>query len=205
MDNFEIRVDDSLYTLPDNPWKSVTEWFEYNFAVKWYAVQVYKKSALAGFMHVFRYPDAENKWYFCDVHTMPEYQRKGVATMMYEKALELVSCYDRANTVIASVDPGNGASVALHKKHGFIRTGTKPDFPEMTFAPGEVLFEYCFAFVIPYKQNENDLRIWAGNEHIGNAVKKAGAPGAGCTYEFFSNEWRERFENGILHITEVPV
>lgn len=154
MSEIEIRVDDSFDTLPDHPWKDTTEWFEYTYAVKWFAVQAYLKDELVGFMHVFRNPDDVCNWYFCDVHTVGEYRRQGIATKMYEKAISLVYQYDKAYRITASLHKENIASIRLHEKIGFRNTNIPSVFPGMIFESEETLYEYYFIFEYPAKNTE---------------------------------------------------
>lgn len=154
MSEIEIRVDDSFDTLPDHPWKETTEWFEYTYAVKWFAVQAYQKDELVGFMHVFRNPEDVTNWYFCDVHTLGNHKRQGIASKMYEKAISLVYQYDKAFRITASIHRDNIASIRLHEKYGFRDTGVASSFPGMIFEPEETLYEYYFAFEYPAKNTE---------------------------------------------------
>lgn len=154
MSEIEIRVDDSFDTLQDHPWKETTEWFEYTYAVKWFAVQAYKKDELVGFMHVFRNPEDVTNWYFCDVHTMGEHRRQGIATKMYEKAISLVYQYDKAYRITASLHRDNTVSIGLHEKFGFRNTGEASAFPGMIFEPEETMYEYYFVFEYPARNTE---------------------------------------------------
>ena len=83
----EIIVHHSLSSIPDNPWKSRTEWLEYDLAVKWIALEARNDAGLAGFMHIIRHPDKPYEWYFCDVHTIELYRRQGIATALYKEAM----------------------------------------------------------------------------------------------------------------------
>lgn len=145
----EINIHDSLYSLGDYPWRKITEWFEYHLAVKWYVIQAMMDGKEAGFLHLVRHPEDAGVWYLCDVHTKPDCQKKGVATKMYEAALDLVKRYDKAYRVLASVHPENQASVALHQKMGFQDTGEKSVFPELSFEQEETMYAFSFVFEWP--------------------------------------------------------
>lgn len=167
----EINIHDSLYTLGDYPWRKITEWFEYHLAVKWYVIQAMMDGKEAGFLHLVRHPEDPGVWYLCDVHTKPDCQKKGVATKMYEAALDLVKQYDKAYRVLTSVHQENQASVALHRKMGFQDTGEKSVFPELSFEPEETMYSFSFVFEWP-----------AGNSTIHR--------------ELFRSMWEERQKEG---------
>lgn len=210
MEEFELIVDDSLLTLKENPKRRTTEMFEYRFAVKWHAIQVYAGDELAGFMHVVRHPERPYEWYICDVHTMEPFRKRGVATRMYEKAFEIVYEYEKAYRITSSVKDDNIPSIKLHEKMGFHNSGEASVFPDLFFEEGETIYEYYFATAVPARDtpkhrevlekfgcpvdfSKEVLIIWAGT----NAV--------GCMHEgkiTLLPEWEVHQKNGCLHITE---
>ncbi len=147
--NTEIIVHDSLASIPDNPWKSRTEWLEYDLAVKWIALEAGSDAGPAGFMHMIRHPERPYEWYFCDVHTIEPYRRQGVAAALYKEALNLLRRYGKAYRVTGSVRDDNTASVRLHEKMGFFNTHEAPAFPGLSFESGETVFEHYFAKEFP--------------------------------------------------------
>lgn len=138
----EIKIYDTWDNLPACYWKEMIVDFEKEFAVKQYAIFAYVESEMAGFMRVLRNPDDVCEWYICDVHVNEQHKRKGIATLMYERTIEIVSGYERATKIITSVSASNKASVMLHKKLGFIDAGITPSFADYTFAEDETA--YCY-------------------------------------------------------------
>lgn len=211
MAEFEIVVDDSLYTLKENPWRHITEFFEYRYALKWYAVQVYSGKKLAGFMHVVRHPERVEEWYICDVHTMEEYRKQGVATLMYQKAFEIVSRYDKAYRITASVKNDNVASLKLHEKMGFFDTGADSVFPELIFEEGETMHEYYFATKLPVKDCERHRMIfermgWKADFSKEMTLIWAGERVVGYTAGddmILLPEWEKHLKDGCLYINEM--
>lgn len=115
--------------------------FEYEYAVKWFEISAYSKNRLVGFMRVMRDPENDTRWFFADVHTAKKHRHKGIATQMYEAAIGLVSRYEAAKTITASVSPSNENSVKLHQKMGFVDTGRFPCFADFEFED-ETEYEY---------------------------------------------------------------
>lgn len=213
MADFEIVVDDSLYTLVDNPWKQTTEFFEYRFAVKWYAVSVFSGDERAGFMHVVRHPEREEEWYICDVHTIEKFRGQGVASLMYQKAFELVSRYDKAYRITASVKNDNTASLKLHEKMGFHDTGEDSVFPELVFEDGETMHEYYFATKVPARATKTHGELLCKLGCPMDSGKKACLVFAGDSAVGYTiggdtvllPEWEKHQKDGCLHIEEMEV
>lgn len=227
MKNTSIKIiaDNSLSTLQDNPWKKTTEWFEYHLGAKWYAVQAYCEDELVGFMHMIKHPERPFEWYFCDVHTKEQYKRQGVATNMYEEALNLLLKYDKAYRITASVKCDNEASVKLHEKMGFFNTHEASVFPDLSFEFGETIHEHYFVREYPARnlpmhkeilaihagakkdavwaeleQSEHDSAvkvfiIWAGEISVGYRLVKKDE-----TEIVLLPEWRKHLENKCLEI-----
>ena len=147
----EIKVFDSLGNLPDCRWTDMIEDFEKEFAVKWYAIFAYKQDDIIGFMRVSRNPDDICEWYISDVHVNNEHQRRGIATCMYKKAIQIVNKFECATNIIVSVSASNEPSVALHKKIGFIDQETKPKFANYIFEEDETKYCYWLSNCYPAK------------------------------------------------------
>lgn len=163
----EIIVHHSLSSIPENPWKSRTEWLEYDLAVKWIALEARYDAALAGFMHMIRHPERPYEWYFCDVHTIEPYRRQGIATALYREAMILLRGYGKAYRMTGSVKNGNTASVMLHEKMGFYNTHEPPAFPGLSFEPGETVFEHYFVREYPARNtliHQDVLAALTGDE-----------------------------------------
>lgn len=56
--------------------------------------------------------------------TFPEHERKGVATRMVEKLLDLASAEDLSLVIAAQTLPEHGASTRILQKHGFVFWGS---------------------------------------------------------------------------------
>lgn len=138
----EIKIYDTWDYLPKCCLKEMIVDFEKEYAVKQYAIFAYVESEMAGFMRVLRNPDNVCEWYTCDVHVTEQYKRKGIATLMYKKTMEIVSGYERATKIITSISASNEASARLHKKLGFIDTGIISSFADYEFEKDETI--YCF-------------------------------------------------------------
>ena len=129
----EIKIYDTWDNLPACRWKELIVDFEKEFAVKQYAIFVYVENEIVGFMRVLRNPDDVCEWYTGDVYVCDKYRRKGIATLMYKKTIEIVAEYGRATKIITSISASNVASIKLHKKIGFIDTGITPSFANYGF------------------------------------------------------------------------
>ncbi len=219
----QITVHDTPATLRSNPWRHVTEWLEYDLAVKWFAVEARRGEELAGFMHLVRHPGRAGEWYACDVHTLEPYQRQGIASAMYREAEAHLRRYFRANRITAAVSRGNTASVRLHEILGFRDTREVPAFPDFRFEPDETLYEHYFAREIPavnvpmhqeilaslagesresvlglLEQSASDpgkkvYIIWAGSDPIGYRFSGEKEP-------VLKAEWKQRYEDRYLTV-----
>lgn len=138
----EIKIYDTWDNLPACRWKETIVDFEKEFAVKQYAIFAYVENEIVGFMRVLRNPDDVCEWYTCDVHVGDSCRRKGIATLMYKKTIEIVAEYERATKIITSISASNVASIKLHKKIGFIDTGITSSFADYTFEKDET--KYCY-------------------------------------------------------------
>lgn len=133
--------------------------YEAEYAVKWYEVFAYSKDKLVGCMRILRNPGNRTRWYFCDVHTGKKYRKKGVATAMYEKAIQTVETFYAAEYIDASISAENAGSIALHKKMGFYDTGKSPKFAHFWFEPDETRYERRLLLEYPARDSEIHRRI----------------------------------------------
>ena len=104
------------------------DWYESEYAVKWFEVLVLSEGIIAGYLRCFRNPDDIRQWYIGDVHVRKAYRQQGIATRMYEKAFKELERYEAAENVISAVRRDNEKSIGLHKKMGFFDTGKPCEF-----------------------------------------------------------------------------
>lgn len=219
----EIIVHYSLSSIPENPWKNITEMLEYECAVKWIAIEARNEDGLIGFMHVIRHPEKAYEWWFCDVHTIEKYRRQGVASELYKEALNLLCRYEKACRVTGSVKCDNIASIKLHEKMGFYNTHEKPDFLDFTYEDGEEVFEHYFLQEFPARniprhrnileelacdnkeellkeldkttdQNARVFLVWAGETPVGYRIYDK------KTNYHLLPEWKEHLNHKCLKI-----
>ena len=140
------------------------DWYEKEYAVKWFEVMALEEEDLVGYMRVFRNPEKIEEWYFGDVHVVSRARKRGVATAMYEKAMGLVKEYEAAEHVIAAVNRKNVKSIGLHTKMGFEDTGRNLPFACFEQVQEETTY-VCFLYqTYPVRNVEmafdNMLEIW---------------------------------------------
>lgn len=222
---FRIEIDNSLYTLEENPWRHVTEWLEYDLEAKWYAIQAFRGEELAGFMHIIRHPERTGEWFFSDVHVIEKFRRQGAATAMYEEAFALLCHYDKAFRITASIKYDNTASQKLHEKMGFRNTGEASQFPQLCFEEGESIYEHYFVQEFPVLKDNPSHRshlerlagarkdsvlklvdgedtgavvylLWAGVNAVGYSVWRE----EGQQELHFVPEWQQYLEGSCLDI-----
>ena len=114
-----------------------SEYFEYEFAVKWFEVIAYNGFKVVGYLRCLRFPDDATKWYIGDVNVRKAYRRKGIASKMYETVFEVLKRYCDAKCVCASVSKENAPSISLHKKFGFTDSYSPCTFKNFWFDPKE--------------------------------------------------------------------
>lgn len=117
------------------------EYFEKEYAVKWFEVMAYENGEIAGYLRCFRNPDTNKEWFIGDVHVRKAHRQKGVATKLYEKAIDTVMEYEAAERIITSVHCDNIASIRLHKKLGFKDTKKPCKFPNLYFDSKETEYK----------------------------------------------------------------
>lgn len=133
--------------------------FEKDYAVKWFEILTYLHSDIVGYMRILRNPDNSTNWFFCDVHTHPDYRRLGIATKMYYFAFQLLKEYEQTTHITASVSATNTSSMELHKKLGFIPSTTKPAFANFLFEPDETLYYYWLPTLYPFQNTNCHIKI----------------------------------------------
>ncbi len=146
------------------------DWYESEYAVKWFEVLATVNGHIAGYIRSFRNPDDVRQWYIGDVHVRKGYRRLGIATGMYEKAFKEYERYEAAENVVAAVRRDNMNSIGLHKKTGFEDTGELLEFADFFADENETkyikwLYRY---FPVPEKAKTDKLMemflpIWTGS------------------------------------------
>ena len=92
------------------------DWYEKDYAVKWFEVTAWEDGAVVGYLRCLRDPNDVRRWYVGDVHVRVAFFRKGVATAMYELMIATVQEYEAAEKLIAAIKRDNVRSIGLHKK-----------------------------------------------------------------------------------------
>lgn len=116
-------------------------WFEKEFAVSWFEVIVYDRQKAVGYLRCLRNPEKLVEWFIGDVHVIASYQQKGIATKMYEKAVDTVKEYEAAEYIVSSVHCKNRNSIGLHEKTGFYDTKKPCEFPNFYFDEKETAYK----------------------------------------------------------------
>ena len=99
------------------------DWYESEFAVKWFEVLAVDNGDIAGYLRCFRNPDDVHQWFIGDVHVRTKYRRTGIASRMYERVFSELERYEAAENIISAVRKDNINSIGLHTKMGFYDTG----------------------------------------------------------------------------------
>lgn len=94
------------------------DWYEKEYAVKWFEAIASVDGVIAGYLRCFRNPDVKEEWFIGDVHVRPDFRGRDIATKLYEKTIQTVKEYDAAERIISSVHKDNHKSIGLHKKNG---------------------------------------------------------------------------------------
>ena len=157
---YELRVYDSLEYLPSNCWKkeSIVD-FEKTFAVKWYIIFAYDGESIIGSLRILRNPDDISNWYICEVHTLEQYRRIGIATKMYTVAFNLIKEYFAASSITVSISASNKASICLHNKLGFRNTSNVSMFADFCFEADETMYSLWLAQCYPAKNTPVHLDL----------------------------------------------
>ena len=135
------------------------DWFEKEFAVKWFETVVREGGRIAGYLRCLRNPEDPRQWYVGDVHVRAAYRRQGIAAKMYEKTIEAVMEYEAAECIVASVHPQNEASLRLHEKMGFQDTGRSCQLPDFYFDPDETEYKKWLYRYLPVSDQEGAVEV----------------------------------------------
>jgi len=151
------------------------DWFEKDFAVKWFEVVATEGGEIVGYLRCLRNPEDATEWFVGDVHVRKAAWQRGIATRMYEKVFQEVVQYEAAERVIASVHPQNKASIRLHEKCGFQDTRKPCEFPTFFFDPAETAFEkWIYQYLpVPDRKEAVDrlLPLWVESKSGNNDSK----------------------------------
>ena len=156
------------------------DWYESEYAVKWFEVVAADGTDVAGYLRCFRNPDDIRQWYIGDVHVRNRYRRRGVATRMYMKVFTELERYEAAENVVAAVRKDNRNSIELHKKMGFEDTGEPCRFASFFIDENETKYQKWLYRYLPVPENigidklmELFLPIWTQNPDSSNSDGKA--------------------------------
>lgn len=125
------------------------DWYEKDYAVKWFEVTAWEDGAVVGYLRCLRDPNDVRRWYVGDVHVRVAFFRKGVATAMYELMIATVQEYEAAEKLIAAIKRDNVRSIGLHKKFGFRDTGKPCEFADFYVCEDETKFEKWLYRIYP--------------------------------------------------------
>lgn len=140
------------------------DWYEREYAVKWFEVIAWDAGKPVGYIRVLRDPKDVRQWLSSDVHVRRDYRRRGIATKMYQRAVKELLHYEAAETLIASVDRNNTKSIALHEKLGFRNTKRICKFADFYVHPEDTKFVKPLYNYIPVRNFpqavERMLPLW---------------------------------------------
>lgn len=154
----------------------VTDYFEKEFAVKWFEVIVKEKADVVGYLRCLRNPQKATQWFIGDVHVKKAFQGLGIASKMYKRAFDEVLTYEAAEEIVASVHKDNLPSIKLHTKHGFINTGSPCTFPSFFFEKEEKEYKKMLYRYLPVPKEQTEYArerltpLWKENEPLTKAL-----------------------------------
>lgn len=127
------------------------DWYEKEYAVKWFEAIASVDGVIAGYLRCFRNPDVKEEWFIGDVHVRPDFRGRDIATKLYEKTIQTVKEYDAAERIISSVHKDNHKSIGLHKKMGFVDTTGPCIFANFYFDELETKYEKTLFQLFPVR------------------------------------------------------
>lgn len=154
------------------------DWYEREFAVKWFEIVVKNGADVVGYLRCLRNPDIKEEWFVGDIHVLQEYRNKGIATRMYEKVFDTLSEFEAAEYVLASVHCQNYKSIGLHEKMGFENQKIPCTFPNFYFDEKETVFRKWLYQFFPVRDLEKTveqlLPFWAesGEKHTEKSLRE---------------------------------
>ena len=131
------------------------DWYENDYAVKWFEVLAISGSEVAGYLRCFRDPDDVRRWYIGDVHVRGRYRRCGIATRMYLKVFKELERFEAAEKVVSAVRKDNVKSIGLHTKMGFIDTKEPCVFADFYVDENETKYQKLLYRVYPIPDKES--------------------------------------------------
>ena len=149
------------------------DWYESDYAVKWFEVLALSGGEIAGYLRCFRNPDDVRQWYIGDVHVRSSYRRHGVATKMYQKVFKELEHYEAAENVISAVRKDNARSIGLHTKMGFVDTKEPCVFADFYVDEDETKYQKLLYRLLPIPEKveadklmEMFLPLWFKHKKI---------------------------------------
>ncbi|MBR5666982.1 MAG: GNAT family N-acetyltransferase [Lachnospiraceae bacterium] len=125
------------------------DWYEKEYAVKWFEVTAWEDGAVVGYLRCMRDPDDVRRWYVGDVHVRAAFYRKGVATAMYELMIQTLQEFGGAEKLVSAIKRNNARSIGLHKKFGFHDTGEPCVFADFYVCEDETKYERWLYQIYP--------------------------------------------------------
>ena len=135
------------------------DWYESEYAVKWFEVLALDGEFVVGYLRCLRNPDEVREWYIGDVYVYREFRKRRVALRMYEIVFKELLKYEAAERVIATVNIKNTASIGLHLKSGFHDTGKPVNFASFYADPDETVYLKRLFRPLPFPTEMTDEKI----------------------------------------------
>ena len=175
------------------------DWYEKEFAVKWFEVTAWENGAVVGYLRCLRDPQDVRRWYVGDVHVRVAFFRKGVATAMYELMLRTLTGFEAAEKLIAAVRRDNVRSIGLHTKMGFKDTKEPCDFADFYVCEDETKYERWLYQIFPVPNVEGAvermLPLYSAWRKQRGKTSKAAARKALCEILQHAEEGTARLES----------
>ena len=113
---------------------------------KWFEIIAFnQEESVIGFIFFMRHPTNPNQWYLGDLSVAKEYERKGIATKLIRKGLDLIKiAANNCGSVYSYIEKDNVASIKLHEKLGFVNTNQLLPFLDLYWSENQTTFEYHF-------------------------------------------------------------
>ncbi len=116
------------------------EWFETEYAVKWFEVFATHKGQIVGYLRCMRSEKKATDWLIGDVYVKEAYRGRNVATKMYELLFDTLADFSATEQIYTYVDRSNKASIELHRKLGFQRSNRKEPFKIFVQLENDLVF-----------------------------------------------------------------
>jgi ribosomal protein S18 acetylase RimI-like enzyme len=135
------------------------DWYESEYAVKWFEVVTAVGDTVVGYLRCLRNPDDIKEWYIGDVYVLKEYRKRKIASHMYDRVFKELGRYEAAERVIATVNKANTASIGFHMYKRFSDTGKNIEFASFYADPDETVYVKRLFKVLPFPEDMPDEKI----------------------------------------------